>query len=128
MTTSNKILITGIAGFIGSHLAKYLLSSGYTLFGVDDLSGGYKENLPEGVNFYVGDIADKKSMRRMFEKIKPDYVYHLAAYAAEGLSPFIRNFNYQNNLLGSVNIINECIKHDIKKLIFTSSMAVYGEN
>ena len=66
-------------------------------------------------------------MNEIFEKIKPDYVYHFAAYAAEGLSPFIRNFNYSNNLICSANVINECIKNDVKKIIFTSSMAIYGE-
>ena len=126
MTISNKILITGCAGLLGSHMAEYLLEQGYEVHGIDNLSGGYVENIPEGVVFHVGDLSDIKWLSRVFKKVKPDYVYHFAAYAAEGLSPFIRNFNYSNNLLCSVNVINECIKNEVKKIIFTSSMAVYG--
>ena len=122
-----KVLITGISGLICSHMAKYLVSKGYDVYGIDNLSGGYVENVPKGVKFFVADLGEKKHLGSLFKKIKPDYVYHFAAYAAEGLSPFIRNFNYQNNLVCSANVINECIKNDVKKIIFTSSMAVYGE-
>src|SRR3990167_3683207 len=122
-----KVLITGVAGLIGSHMAEYLVSKGYDVYGIDNLSGGYPENIPNGVIFYSNDLGDKKAIGRLFKKIKPDYVYHFAAYAAEGLSPFIRNFNYKNNLVCSANLINECIKNEVKKIIFTSSMAVYGE-
>ena len=122
----SKVLITGVAGLIGSHMAEHLLSKGYDVSGIDNLSGGYKENIPKGVRFYFGDLENKLWLEGVFREIKPDYVYHFAAYAAEGLSPFIRNFNYSNNLLCSVNVINECIKNDVKKIIFTSSMAVYG--
>lgn len=124
---ANRVLITGVAGLIGSHLAEYLVSKDYEVYGIDDLSGGYVENIPKEVTFYCGDIGDTKWFSRTFKKIEPDYVYHFAAYAAEGLSPFIRNFNYSNNLLCSVNVINECIKHSVRKIIFTSSMAVYGK-
>ena len=123
----NKVLISGVAGLIGSHMAEYLASKGYDVYGIDNLSGGYVENIPEGVTFFSNDLGDKRAIGRLFKKIKPDYVYHFAAYAAEGLSPFIRNFNYSNNLLASANVINECIKNEVKKIIFTSSMAVYGE-
>src|SRR3990167_10956226 len=121
----SKVLITGVAGLIGSHFSKYLCDKGYEVYGIDNLSGGYKEFINYQVRFYEIDLLKLESS--FFNRIKPDYVYHFAAYAAEGLSPFIRNFNYSNNLLCSVNIINECIKHDVKKIIFTSSMAVYGE-
>ena len=127
MNSSNKVLITGVAGLIGSHMAEYLVKKGYDVYGIDNLSGGYVENIPEGITFYCNDLSNKKEVKRVFMLIKPDYVYHFAAYAAEGLSPFIRNFNYSNNLLSSINVINECIKNDVKKIIFTSSMAVYGE-
>lgn len=125
--TINKVLITGVAGLIGSHFSKYLLDN-YEVYGIDNLSGGYRENIPSGVIFFEGDLENKQWLAETFKKIKPDYVYHFAAYAAEGLSPFIRNFNYTNNLLSSVNVINECIKNDVKKIIFSSSMAVYGNN
>ena len=123
----NKVLITGVAGLIGSHLAEHLVSKGYDVYGIDNLSGGYVENIPKNVRFYQGDLNHSEWVSSVFKVIQPDYVYHFAAYAAEGLSPFIRNFNYSNNLLSSANIINECIKNDVKKIIFTSSMAVYGE-
>ena len=123
----NKVLVTGCAGLIGSHMAKHLVNKGYDVYGIDNLSGGYVENVPQGVTFYCDDLTDKKRLSSLFKKIKPNYVYHFAAYAAEGLSPFIRNFNYSNNLISSANVINECIKNDVKKIIFTSSMAVYGE-
>ena len=122
-----KVLLTGCAGLIGSHVAEYLLAKGYLVYGIDNLSGGYIENVPEGVHFYKGDLHDKEWVASIFGEIKPDYVYHFAAYAAEGLSPFIRNFNYSNNLLCSVNVINECIKNNVEKIIFTSSMAIYGK-
>ena len=123
-----KVLITGCAGLIGSHFSRYLLGKGYKVYGIDDLSGGYEDNLPFGehFHFYCGSITNKVWFDAIYESIKPDVVYHFAAYAAEGLSPFIRNFNYTNNLIGSVNVINNCVKFN-SKLIFTSSMAVYGE-
>jgi UDP-glucose 4-epimerase len=125
-----KVLITGVAGLLGSHFSTYLLDKGYEVIGIDNLSGGYEEyvdaRLIEEKNFYSFDLLDNPALEAVFEKHRPDFVYHFAAYAAEGLSPFIRNFNYKNNLLCSVNVINNCIKHDSKKIIFTSSMAVYG--
>ena len=127
ITSTPKILITGVAGLIGSHLAEHLLGKGYDVYGVDNLSGGYLENVPDGVELHNGELEDKKWVRGFFKRKKFDYVYHLAAYAAEGLSPFIRNFNYSNNLLASVNVINGCISGNVKKIIFTSSMAVYGK-
>jgi len=93
---------------------------------LDDLSGGFAENLPAGVSFVEGSITDAALVARVFEQQRFDYVYHLAAYAAEGLSHFIRRFNYTTNLVGSINLINESIKHEVKCFVFTSSIAVYG--
>lgn len=121
-----KILITGVAGMIGSNLAQHLWNKGHEVYGIDDLSGGYKDFIPKGVTFYEFNILDQKKLNDLFTEVKPEVVYHLAAYAAEGLSPFIRNFNYTNNLIASVNIINECVKH-AAKLIFASSIAIYGD-
>jgi len=121
-----KVLITGVAGLLGAHFSRYLLDKEYNVLGIDDLSGGYRDFIDERINFYEINLCDKKRLSQIFSYEKPDYVYHFAAYAAEGLSPFIRNFNYTNNVLCSINIINECINNSVKKLIFTSSMAVYG--
>lgn len=125
-----KVLITGVAGLLGSHFSKYLLDKGFEVIGIDDLSGGYidyvDKRLVKSRKFYKINLIDDKSLDKVFSKHKPDYVYHFAAYAAEGLSPFIRNFNYTNNLVCSVNVINKCIKYGVTKIMFTSSMAVYG--
>lgn len=121
-----KILITGCAGLLGVNLSKYLLNKGYYVIGIDDLSGGYEEFLPidENFKFYHRNI-ESDNISEIFEKEKPCVVFHFAAYAAEGLSPFIREFNFKNNVIASTRIINECIKNNCK-IIFTSSMAVYG--
>ncbi len=124
---SKTVLITGVAGLLGSRLADWIIENKpqYRVVGVDDLSGGYAENINPKVEFYEIDVNDKK-LHQIFKSEQPDYVFHLAAYAAEGLSPFIRKYNYQNNLLATANIINECIIHDVKRLVFTSTLAVYG--
>ncbi|MGL1889334.1 MAG: NAD-dependent epimerase/dehydratase family protein [Reichenbachiella sp.] len=123
MTTS---LVTGGAGFIGAHVSRELLAMGHQVMVLDDLSGGDEAHLPEGVVFVKGSIVDHALLSQIFTEHKFDYVYHLAAYAAEGLSHFIKRFNYHNNLIGSVNLINESVKHKIKCFVFTSSIAVYG--
>lgn len=122
-----KILITGVAGLLGSRLADYIIENipNVTVVGIDDLSGGYKENINPKVEFWNINLASP-SLETCFQKNKFDYVFHFAAYAAEGLSPFIRQFNYENNLISTTRIINQCIKHNVKRLIFTSSLAVYG--
>lgn len=125
----HTILVTGAAGFIGSHVAERLIAEGHRVVGLDDLSGGFESNVPEGLIFYRGSITDTQLVNHLFESYAFDYVYHLAAYAAEGLSHFIRRFNYTNNLMGSVNLINAAVNAGtVKCFLFTSSMAVYGSN
>jgi len=121
-----NILITGVAGLIGNNFSRYLLDKGYSVIGIDNLFGGYKEYIDERVKFYCFDINDVSMLEKVFEENQIDIVYHFAAYAAEGLSPFIRGFNYTNNVVASVKVINQCIKRNIK-IVFTSSLAVYGE-
>jgi UDP-glucose 4-epimerase len=123
-----KIFVTGCAGLLGANYTRHLLSNGHKVIGVDDLSGGYKAFLPKDDNFVFEkfDLERRKKVVELFDEHKPDVLLHFAAYAAEGLSPFIRNFNYRNNLICSANLINECVEHNTK-FIFTSSMAVYGE-
>ena len=126
--TNKTILITGVAGLLGSRLADWIIENqpDYQVIGIDDLSGGYQENVNPKVKFIEANLINKVTLAQTFEKYKPNYVFHFAAYAAEGLSPFIRNYNYQNNLVATANIVNECIKHDVKRLVFTSTLAVYG--
>lgn len=120
-------LVTGAAGFIGAHIVRELQKLGeVSVVALDDLSGGYEENLPPGVEFIKGSITDAELLARLFEKYNFRFVYHLAAYAAEGLSHFIRRFNYTNNLIGSINLINEAVKAESECFVFTSSIAVYG--
>ncbi len=122
-----KALVTGGAGFIGAHVTKHLLDAGYEVVVLDDLSGGFEDNFDSRALFIEGSVEDEKLIQKLFDAHNIDYVFHLAAYAAEGLSHFIRRFNYGNNLIGSINLINESVKHKIKCFVFTSSIAVYGE-
>lgn len=123
-----NVLITGVAGLLGSRLADWIIENkpGVNVIGIDDLSGGYVENIHPKVTLAKLNLADH-NFSRLFEDYKFDYVFHFAAYAAEGLSPFIRSFNYTNNLVATAKVVNECIKHDVKRIVFTSSLAVYGE-
>jgi len=125
---NKTVLITGGAGFLGSHVACHLLDSGYKVVILDDLSGGFRENVPAKAIFIKGGINDVKLLSKLFKKYRFGYVFHLAAYAAEGLSHFMKRFNYTNNVVGSVNLINESVKNKIKCFVFTSSVAVYGKN
>jgi len=122
-----KSLVTGGAGFIGSHVVDALIKLGHDVTVLDDLSGGFEDNVSKKAKFINGSVTDYELVKQIFKEHAFDYVYHIAAYAAEGLSHFIRRFNYQTNLIGSVNLINESIKHNIKCFVFTSSIAAYGE-
>lgn len=122
-----KIIITGAAGMIGSVLSRYLLDKGYIVIGIDNLSGGFIENTPKEMKFYINDICNSEEINKIFEVEAPNFVIHSAAYAAEILSPFIRNYNYQNNLIGSINIINACINYNVEKIVNFSSFATYGD-
>ena len=114
---------------MGAHVVNELLHHGDTeVVALDDLSGGFRENLNPNATFVDGSILDVSLINQLCEQYQFDYIYHLAAYAAEGLSHFIKRFNYQNNLIGSVNLINAAVNHNVKRFVFTSSIAVYGEN
>jgi len=119
-------LVTGGAGFIGSHVAEELVSAGHEVVVLDDLSGGFVDNVPRGAHFERGSILDQELIDHLFSRYSFKYVYHLAAYAAEGLSHFIKHFNYTNNLIGAVNLINASVNHEVDCFVFTSSIAVYG--
>ncbi len=122
------ILITGSAGLLGSSMSHWLIdNTEHTVVGVDDLSGGFEENHPNNDRFVWRkvDCCDD-FLDNVFQIYKPDFVYHFAAYAAECLSPFIRKFNYTNNIVATANVVNCCIRHEVKRLVFTSSMGIYG--
>lgn len=122
-----KVLVTGAAGFIGAHVARHLLAAGHDVVALDDLSGGYEENVPDGTTFVAGSVADPELVDELFRTHEFSHVFHLAAYAAEGLSHFIRRFNYTNNVLGSVNVLNSAVRAEtVERFVFASSIAVYG--
>lgn len=134
-----NVLITGVAGLVGANFSEYLLSKRSELginkvFGVDNLSGGYIENLhleDENFIFVKAELSDKEEqalVELVFKENKIDYIFHFAAYAAEGLSPFIRQYNYISNVLPTTFLINMGIKYNIRRFVFTSSMATYGRN
>jgi UDP-glucose 4-epimerase len=122
-----KVLITGVAGLLGSRLADWLTEKHpeIHIVGIDDLSGGYRENVNPTIEFWQMNLVTHP-IENCFEIHKFDYVFHFAAYAAEGLSPFIRQYNYENNLVATARVVNQCIKHNVKRLVFTSTLAVYG--
>merc|ERR1719181_1003281 len=122
-----RVLVTGSAGFIASHVAEHALKLGLSVVCVDDLSGGFMRNVPEGCIFEQGDVSDYHFVKQLFAKRGPfKYVYHLAAYAAEGLSHFIRSYNYKNNLVASVQLLNEAVNNNASGFVFTSSIAAFG--
>jgi UDP-glucose 4-epimerase len=122
-----RSLVTGGAGFIGSHVARRCLDLGHEVVVLDDLSGGSESNVPANATFVRGSVTDVELVTDLFSRYRFNYVYHLAAYAAEGLSHFIRRYNYTTNLIGSINLINAAINFDTGCFVFTSSIAVYGE-
>lgn len=126
---NKTVLITGVAGLLGSRLADWIIKNQpeYRVVGLDDLSGGYIENVNERVIFHRFNLVkDSHKLNEIFDHYKPDFVFHFAAYAAEGLSPFIRTYNYDNNLRSTAAIVNECIRCNVRRLVFTSTLAVYG--
>ena len=124
----SKILITGVAGLLGSRLSDWVINNtNYEVVGIDDLSGGFTENINPKVKFYKFNLTNLEKLKEVFKKENIEIIYHFAAYAAEGLSPFIRKFNYENNVIASSNLITCSIEFSIKRFIFASSMAVYGE-
>ena len=127
MENKKCVLLTGIAGLLGSRLADWILENKpeYGVIGVDNLFGGYKENVDDRCKLYIRDLSSD-DISDIFDEHNIEYVFHFAAYAAEGLSPFMRKFNWKNNTVSTASIINECIKHNVKRLVYTSSMSVYG--
>lgn len=121
-----KILVTGAAGFMGSHLVDELLHMGHQVYGVDDLSGGYMENVNAKSVFTKLDLRDREKTAALVTKIKPKLVFHLAADATEGRSQFTPINCTQRNYMAYLNLLIPAIKNGMDKIVVTSSMSVYG--
>lgn len=128
-TQNVRSLVTGAAGFIGSHVVDHCLAHGMSVVATDDLSGGFRDNVPSGAVWVQGDLRNRDFVQSLWKSQGPfDYIYHLGAYAAEGLSHFIRAYNYSTNLVASMHLVNEAVKSKACRcFVFTSSIAVYGK-
>jgi len=121
-----KILVTGAAGFMGSHLVDSLLEESHEVFSLDDLSWGYKENVNPKSKFIQLDLQDREKTDKYINETKPELVFHLAADATEGRSQFTPINSTQRNYGAYLNLLVPCIKNGMKKMVLTSSMSVYG--
>lgn len=121
-----KILVTGAAGFMGSHLVDALLNEGHEVYGVDDLSGGYMDNVNPKSNFTKLDLQERRVTEEYINEVKPEIVFHLAADATEGRSQFTPINCTMRNYVAYLNLLVPCIKNGMKKMVLTSSMSVYG--
>ena len=124
--SSRRALVTGAAGFIGSHVVDSCLELGLDVVATDDLSGGFYENVSAGAEWMQGNLRDAEFVKSLWDGRHFDYVYHIGAYAAEGLSHFIRAYNYRTNLEAGVLLINQSVLDGVERFVFTSSIAVYG--
>ena len=121
-----KIFITGVAGFLGSHLADLMIANDHTVIGNDNMIGGYIDNVPQDVEFHQVDCRDLDKLTKVMKGC--DIVYHTAATAYEGLSVFSPVLVTQNIFEASVATVTAAIKNKVKRFVYCSSMARYGEN
>lgn len=121
-----NVLVTGAAGFIGSHLVDFLIKNGYRVHSLDDLSGGTKKNLNPHSRFWKIDLRSKQETEKAIIKINPEVIFHLAAEAAEGKSQFFPIDITQRNYLSTLNLLVPAIKHGLRRFVFTSTASIYG--
>jgi UDP-glucose 4-epimerase len=120
-----EVLVTGAAGYIGSALCNELIKEGYSVIGVDNLSGGQREKINKEVEFYKVDLTDLTKLQEVFEKRKIKTVFHLAAYKSVTESS-TDPIKYFDNIIGTINILKQVVDHEVEKLVFSSTAAVYG--
>ena len=125
ITPPKKVLVTGVAGFLGSHLSEKLAALGHRVIGIDNMMGGYKDNVPKEIEFYNFDCCDLNKMKKATKDV--DVVYHCAATAHEGLSVFSPVEITKNNYLASVSVFTAAVSNKVKRIIYCSSMARYGD-
>lgn len=121
-----RIFITGVAGFLGSHLADAFLADGHSVIGVDNMIGGYLDNVPDGVEFHQADCNDFGKMKEYVKGV--DIVYHCAATAYEGLSVFSPHMVTQNIVTASTGVVSAAVASNVRRFVMCSSMARYGTN
>ena len=122
---SKKVLVTGAAGFLGSHLSEKLSDLGHEVIGIDNMIGGYEDNVPKNIKFQNIDCCDFEKIKKIMKNV--NVVYHCAATAHEGLSVFSPFEITKNNYLASVSIFTAAVNEKVDRLIFCSSMARYGD-
>ena len=120
-----RILVTGVAGFLGSHLSEKLVELGHSVIGIDNMIGGYEDNVPNKIEFHNVDCCDFEKIKILMKNV--EVVYHCAATAHEGLSVFSPYEITKNNYLASVSIFSAAVNAKVKRIIFCSSMARYGD-
>lgn len=121
------ILVSGGAGFIGSHIAEALLRAGHRVVILDNLQGGDERNVPHGANFIFGDITDEACVARIFEHIRIHAVVHGAAFASENLSNHVGLHTHRSIVIGTQVLLNAAVNHGCEAFVNLSSIAVYGE-
>ena len=119
-----KVFITGVAGFLGSHIADAMLELGHEVLGCDNLIGGYKDNIPKGVSFYQEDCNNLEKMQHLLRGV--DIVYHTACTAYEGLSVFSPKLVVENTMMNTISMASAAIQNGVKRFVYCSSMARYG--
>ena len=125
---SKKVLVTGGAGFIGSHVVDRLLKEGYKVVVLDNLSTGFKENVNPDAKFYLADICDREKLKEIFKSERPDYVDHHAAQVDVRKSVTDPISDLRSNIIGSINLIEEALANGVEKFIYISTGgAIYGE-
>jgi len=123
-----RVLVTGGAGFIGSHIVEQCLGAGYEAVVVDDLSSGKKENLPQGVPLYQVDVADAAAVQQVFDLVRPEYVVHQAAQISVSRSVQEPAFDAHVNIVGLLNVLEAAVQYGVRSFVFASSGGVlYGD-
>jgi UDP-glucose 4-epimerase len=123
-----RILVTGGAGFIGSHVSDALVRAGHSVVVVDDLSTGRRDNVPSGAEFRHGDLRDEGFLSAVFEQCKPDVVSHQAAQTSVAVSTREPVRDASVNVLGSIHLLQQCVRHGVSRVVYASTGgAVYGE-
>lgn len=121
-----KVLVTGGAGYIGSFMTKNLLDKGYDVVVLDNLENGYQESIDKRATFQQVDLRDKHKVLEIFQQLKPEAVIHFAAYISVGESMQYPEKYFENNVLGAINLLEAMVENNCKKIIFSSTAAVYG--